>query len=231
MQTLGLMALVIQLLRRRRAERSLRESENRLKGILETVRDFGGRLIQAQEEERARLGRELHDDVTQRLASLAIDIGRIELDGACKTVNSTLGDLREKLVRLSEDVHELSYRLHPSLWNDLGLVAALQSEADRMSRSTSCRVKVSASDVGAVPAPVALCLYRIAQEALRNIERHARARTAEVTVRPLEEGWQLAVHGDGVGFDPTLPRSRHSLGLASMNEPRVGSSTAPRFDA
>jgi PAS domain S-box-containing protein len=185
----------------------------------ETARALSRRLITAQEEERARLARELHDDMTQRLARVAIDAGRIEQGTHSASPAETMRSIREELVRLSEDVHSLSHRLHPSLLEDLGLPEALKAECDRFSRQASLPVNVKLSDLpGMIPRDTALCLFRIAQGALANVVRHARARTAEVSLRSLDGGLQLAIRDDGVGFDPALPRRAPGLGLASMRE-------------
>jgi signal transduction histidine kinase len=176
---------------------------------------LGGRLITAQEEERARLARELHDDITQRLAVLAIDAGREER----KLPGSPMRAMREGLVRLSEDVHALSYRLHPSILEDLGLTAALNAECERFSQTCSTRLETSVQDLPAtLPHDVELCLFRIAQEALRNIARHAGASQAEVRLQRLNGGLQLAVRDNGAGFDPARHRTRSSLGHASKRQ-------------
>jgi signal transduction histidine kinase len=180
---------------------------------------FMRQLITTQENERARLGRELHDDITQRLARLAIDVGRCELGNSEVSPAETAREVREGLVRLSEDIHALSYRLHPSVLEDLGLAEALKAECERFSRQESVRADVTLRELpAAVPPETALCLFRVAQEALRNVARHARARTAAVSLHGLEGGLQLAVHDDGCGFDPAAERNRPSLGLASMRE-------------
>ncbi len=176
-------------------------------------------MIKAQEEERSRLARELHDDVTQRLASLAIDAGREERKLLSPADGSAMRTIREGLVRLSEDVHALSYRLHPSILEDLGLVEALKSECERFLITCPVRLATSVQDVpDNVPRDVALCLFRIAQEGLHNIARHARATQAEVWLRPLDDGLQLVVKDNGVGFDPATHRPGASLGHAGMRQ-------------
>jgi len=181
--------------------------------------DFSGRLITAQEDERSRLARELHDDVTQRLALLAIDAGRGEHKGDKKADDASMRTVREGLIRLSEDVHSLSYRLHPSILDDLGLIEALKAECDRFSRVESILVTTKLPEnFNSPPRQIALCLFRIAQEALRNISRHAKATTAEISLRSLDNGIQLCVRDDGIGFDPGHHRDRPSLGLASMRQ-------------
>ena len=205
LQTGLIIALLINRTQRRAAERA--------------ARGFHGRLIRAHEEERARLARELHDDVTQRLARLAIDAAQVERSPSTPAASETAGALREGLVRLSEDIHALSYQLHPSMLEDLGLVAAFKAECERFARQASIPVGVK---LGEIPEPVppetALGLLRVTQEALRNVGRHAKARTVDVALRPLDGGLQLAVHDDGVGFDAALQRATPHLGLASMRE-------------
>ena len=185
----------------------------------EAARELSGRLINAQEEERSRLARELHDDVTQRLALLAIDAGRGERNLPSAAGGTAMRAMRESLIRLSEDVHALAYRLHPSILEDLGLIEALKTECERFGRVASIPVDLKAQEVpDPLPHAVALCLYRIAQEALRNVGRHARASAVQVSLRRLDGGVQLAVRDNGAGFDPAQQRDRPSLGHASMRQ-------------
>ena len=181
--------------------------------------ELSGRLINAQEEERSRLARELHDDVTQRLALLAIDAGREERNLPDLAGGTAMRTMREGLVRLSEDVHALSYRLHSSILEDLGLIEALKAECERFSNICSIRLEANSGEFsGKLPHDVALCLFRIAQEALRNIARHAGASQAEVSLRHVDGGLQLVVKDDGAGFDRGRDRSGTSLGHASMRQ-------------
>jgi len=185
----------------------------------EAARELSGRLINAQEEERSRLARELHDDVTQRLALLAIDAGRGERNLPSAAGGTAMRAMRESLIRLSEDVHALAYRLHPSILEDLGLIEALKTECERFGRVASIPVDLKAQEVpDPLPHAVALCLYRIAQEALRNVGRHARASAVQVSLQRLDGGVQLAVRDNGAGFDPAQQRDRPSLGHASMRQ-------------
>ncbi len=183
------------------------------------VREFRLRLIRAQEDERSRLARELHDDVTQRLARLAIDVGLIE-SGVTKAAQAAaMRPLREELVSLSEDVHALSYRLHPSVLEDLGLAEALKAEAERLSRQETVAVNVTLGELpDVIPEDTALCLFRVAQTALRNVIRHADARNVEMSIGKREEGLQLVIRDDGVGFAREQWHSRTTLGLTSMRE-------------
>jgi signal transduction histidine kinase len=183
------------------------------------IRDLSGRLIRAQEDERRRLARELHDDITQRVARMAIDVGRVERGVQDARQAATMGEVRDGLIQLSEDIHNLSYHLHPALLDDLGLVEALRAEGGRFTKRESVPVEIKCRDVpDLVPQAPALCLFRVAQEALHNAGRHSRARKVELSLRGLDSGLQLAVRDDGCGFDPALSRERPSLGLASMRE-------------
>ncbi|MBK9088166.1 MAG: PAS domain-containing protein [Holophagales bacterium] len=183
------------------------------------LQDLSRRLIRAQEQERALLARELHDDLSQRLAVLAIDAGRAELAASGGQAEQPLRGLREGLVTLSADVHSLAYQLHPSILEELGLAEALRTECDRRRRQGPIDIVVSVDPLPAdVGAETALCLFRVAQEALTNVLRHSGARSATVSLRPLDEGLLLAVRDDGAGFDPKGPRAGRSLGLASMRE-------------
>jgi len=185
----------------------------------EELRTLSRRLIQAQEAERALIARDLHDDVTQRMAVLAIELGRAESSAAGGAQTETLRTVREGLVRLSEDIHSIAYQLHPSVLEELGLAEALRTECERKGRHGGFDVTL---DLDPVPAAVGkdatLCLYRVAQEALNNVARHARARTASVVLRQVDGGLLLAIRDDGVGFEPGEPRARGSLGLVSMRE-------------
>jgi PAS domain S-box-containing protein len=185
----------------------------------EELRDLSQRLIRAHEEERALLARELHDDVTQRLAVLAIDVGRAELAARGGEQAETMKVVREGLARLSEDIHTLAYQLHPSVLKELGLAEALRTECERVGRQGPLAISM---ELDAPPAGVgkdaALCLFRVAQEALNNVVRHARARSASIVLRAMDGGLLLAVRDDGTGFDPGRAGRGRSLGLAGMRE-------------
>lgn len=182
------------------------------------LRDLSQRLILAHEEERALLARELHDDVTQRLAVLAIEVGRAEMAAPGGAQAAVMHAVREGITRLSEDIHSLAYQLHPSVLVELGLVAALQAECERMGRQGGLSISVDLDPLPAISKDAALCLFRVAQEALNNVSRHAGARAASVALRRMDGGMLLVVRDDGVGFDPGRPRTGRSLGLASMRE-------------
>jgi signal transduction histidine kinase len=205
LQAVLITALLWQRVRRRHAERE--------------ARGLGGRLITAHEDERRRLARELHDDVTQRLAALAIQAAKLESRPAGAESRNSAHSIRDGLVELSEDVHALSYRLHPTVIEDLGLVEALRAECDRVARSEAMRVEL---DTGAVPAKLpadaAVGLFRVAQEALRNVARHAKASAVQVALHGGNGRLVLAVRDNGAGFADSRKASGASLGISSMRE-------------
>jgi PAS domain S-box-containing protein len=177
------------------------------------------RLVHAQEAEHRRIARELHDDLTQRLAVLAIDAGKLEQLPCCpQEVGPRARAMHEQLVALSESVHSLSRQLHPSIVDDLGLVDALRSECLSLEQRDGVAVKYHAGDIPTdLPRGVALCVYRVAQEALRNIARHARSPRASVRLVVAGRELVLRVRDWGVGFGPAAP-GRVGLGLESMRE-------------
>jgi len=205
LQAALLIGLVRQRIRRQRAEGE--------------AQALSGRLITAHEDERRWLARELHDDITQRLAGLAIDAAKLPEGDLTPSESDARRSIRGGLVQLSEDVHNLSYRLHPSMLDDLGLVEALKAECDRVARSESVRVDVEADALPpSVPKDVALGVYRVAQEALRNIGRHAKASIVQLSLALSDGGLLLAISDNGSGFELGLQTRRPSLGHASMRE-------------
>lgn len=196
------------------SETALRESQKDLQVL-------AGKLLSAQEEERRLLARELHDDMTQRLAVLAIEVGKLEqqLQTAPDPVLGRLRETKEQMVRLSADVHVISRQLHPAILDDLGLVSAIESECSNFSQREGIVVKYEAQNVPpTLPKNVALCIYRVAQEGLRNIAKHAQTQEAYVTLGGTDDTVLLSIGDDGIGFDPSQLRGKAGLGLASIEE-------------
>jgi len=181
--------------------------------------ELSGRLLKAQEQERSRLARDLHDDVTQRLARLAIDVGLIARGTPGVPITPMLKEVQHGLSRLSEDVHALAYRLHPSVLEDLGLADAIRTECEHFSRLQSTPVEIHVRNLPEkLPLETSLCLFRIAQESLRNVARHSKASAVQVSLAKVDARLQLAVRDDGIGFDTSAYRNHPSLGHASMRE-------------
>jgi signal transduction histidine kinase len=182
------------------------------------VRALSQRLLTAFEDERRWLARELHDDLAQRLARLAIDAARLERDELGPSGSAHLGPLRDEIVSMSSNVHALSRRLHPSLLDNLGLAEALRAEADRFATEEPIAVEVRLDELDNQPsADAGLCLYRVAQESLRNVAEHAAASRVSVWVQRRAHSVALEVADDGQGFDPT-PGGDTSLPWAREKE-------------
>jgi len=198
-------ALLLQRHRRRRAE-----SE---------ARTLGGRLITAYEDEGRRLARELHDDITQRLAGVSIEAAMLGRQAEPAARRAAEESVASELATLSRDVHALSYRLHPAVVEDLGLSEALRIECERAARGSAVRIAFEGDEAGrALRGDAALCLFRVAVSALRNALRHGQPQQVRFELRAEKAGWRVSVADDGSGFDPQAPRERASIGLASMRE-------------
>ncbi len=187
----------------------------------EALRGLSARLITAQEEERSRIARELHDDFNQRLALLAVDLEQLagRQPASREDFSESLESLLRRTKQLSSDVHRLSYQLHPSVLQHLGLVAAARSFCKELSDQHGIHIELVHHGVPrSLPGDVALCLYRIVQEALRNVIKHSGAESARVEITGAADGLRLEISDSGTGFDPGSARTRGGLGLLSMRE-------------
>lgn len=199
---------------------TLRKKSTELETSERALRDLGGRLINAQEEERRRVARELHDDLNQRVSLLAIELEL--LARSLKPGAETAGRLRNLVdlsKKLSSDVHRLSRQLHPSVLEQLGLADAITALCRELGEAQGIDVAYTRGKLPRRIAPeVALCIYRIAQESLWNIAKHSGAQAATVQLCGSRAEIELTVTDTGAGFDPKEAERRRGLGLVSMQE-------------
>jgi len=181
---------------------------------------LSGQLIRAQEEERSRIAREIHDDYQQRLAMLSIDLEAFAQNlGESSEASGQLHELWNRVGELGSDLHCLSHRLHSSTLDNLGLVAALNALCTEFQDHHSIEVHfVEESVPRGISRDVALCLFRIAQEALQNITKHSRANLAEVRVAGIDKRIHLSISDQGMGFDPGVVSKQGGIGIRSMEE-------------
>jgi PAS domain S-box-containing protein len=186
----------------------------------EELKSLSGQLINAQEEERSRIARELHDDYQQRLAVLSIDLKNVAQSfGADSHAGSRLNELGNRVVQLAADLHLLSHRLHSATLDYLGIVAALEKLCAEFEDRHSIRVSfVAESVLPDLAEEVKLCLFRIAQEALRNVQKHSHADSAEVRVKAHEQRVHLSISDHGTGFDSGDFSKRKGIGIRSIEE-------------
>lgn len=208
-------ALVAEVSERIRTEHTLAASR-------QDLRTLAARLLQVQEQERRRISRDLHDDINQRLAVLIVEMDRLvqQEPPSQGSIGMAVRTLQDRLVELSEDVRKLAYQFHPSILDDLGLSVAIQRLAEDFEARTTipCRV-TDTRDAAPLPQDAATCLYRVAQESLSNIARHAKASRVEIELAQSNQGETLTITDDGVGFDPAHAGHGHEgLGLISMKE-------------
>jgi PAS domain S-box-containing protein len=199
---------------RKQWEDALRESESRL-------RTLSAGLLTVQEEERKRLSRELHDDLNQRLAMLSVGVAEMEagLPDSARSIKDHLLALEANLAGVSEDLRRAAYQLHPSILEHLGLAAALESYCEDVAKQGGIKIRFRQRDVPEhLPEAAALCLYRIAQECLRNIVKHSGASRASIELATQGSDLALTITDSGRGFDPAEARKRGGLGLVSMEE-------------
>jgi PAS domain S-box-containing protein len=198
-----------------------KEVEANLAESREALRMLAGGLLSVQEEERRRLARELHDDLTQRMAVLAIEAGKLEkqLETSPCEMREKIGQMKEQLVKLSSDVHDISRQLHPSIIDDLGLRQAIQSECANFMKREGIEIKYEPKNIpSGIPRDISICFFRIVQEGLRNIAKHAKVTEAQVELAGIDNTISLTIMDSGIGFDPTQIPGDAGLGLVSMEE-------------
>jgi PAS domain S-box-containing protein len=206
-QVIGLRGTVQDITERKRAE--------------EALSSVSRRLIEAQEQERAHIARELHDDWSQRMALLQIRLEQFEQDtvGLSSQAIQQLRQIAGVAAEVSSGIHNLSHQLHPSKLDTLGLVASLEGLCREFSGQHHLQVQFVHRDIPVqIPKDVTLCLFRIVQEALHNVVKHSRAAEAKVELSGHGDGIDLCVSDSGAGFSPESAQGVSGLGLVSMRE-------------
>ena len=187
----------------------------------ESLHTLTGRLISAQEDERARIARELHDDFSQRLALLGIGLGQLwkKLSPAEAEERASVVEMLRETKELSSDLHTLSHQLHSSKLEHVGLVSALQGLCKEIGEKSKIEVHFTHCEIPPnVPRDVALCLFRVAQEAIGNVVKHSKAKSARVELGANASGISLRISDEGKGFDLDIKNSRAGIGLIGMTE-------------
>jgi signal transduction histidine kinase len=187
----------------------------------EALSMVSSRLIEAQEAERARMGRELHDNIGQRLALLALTLGQLKSlhGGDSSDVRHCMEALEKQTKELRADVQALSHELHSARLQHLGMVAAMKGFCAELAEQQNVDIDFDHAGVPRnLPPAISLCLYRVLQEALHNGVRHSKARRFDVDLRGTSRAVQLAVRDQGRGFDLEAAARGRGLGLTSMKE-------------
>ena len=187
----------------------------------EALASVSGKLIGAQEQERTRIGRELHDDIGQRLAMLTIGIGQLQQGSSDlpAEVRTGMGEIQRQTSEIAADVQSLSHELHSSKLEYLGIAAAMRGFCDEFSERQRVEVDFNTHDLpGPLPQTVSLCLFRVLQEALHNSAKHSGVRHFAVRLWGTSGEIHLTVRDSGAGFDIDAARKGRGLGLTSMKE-------------
>jgi len=192
----------------------------KLKMAEEAIHDLSGKLMNAQEKERAHLARELHDDLSQRIALLSIQLTTLRNKPRdLAYVKSQLDQFVSDVKRLSVDIHRISHELHPARLTQLGLETALRGLCHELSAAHPLEIDFEAENLPRdLSQDVSVCLYRVTQESLQNVIKHSGAVSARVSIK-LEKGQvRLSVSDNGNGFDPPATKAKATLGLISIEE-------------
>jgi signal transduction histidine kinase len=209
---LPLQGLAILLAEHKRTRADLRVSYARLRGLNQE-------LIAAREEEARRIARELHDDVGQRLAIVSIMLSRLRRTALGAAGQAEIAQLQEQTSSIGRSLRQISHQLHPAELEHVGLSHSIQLKCEAVREATGLDVRMlNGGDTASIPPEVALCLYRVTQEALTNVVRHSGAHRVDLLLRCQGEELLLQVADDGRGFAPAAPERRTGLGLRSAAE-------------
>ncbi len=192
------------------------EDITRRKQMEEAISGMSRKLIESQEQERARIGRELHDDINQRLAMLAIELEQLQDNPS--EVQNRVQELRKTTSEISDDVQALSHELHSSKLEYLGVVAGIKSWCNEFSERQRMEINFNGNVLTPIPREVGICLFRVLQEALHNAVKHSGVKRVEVQLREDSCEIHLVISDLGRGFDLETAMQGRGLGLTSMQE-------------
>ena len=194
----------------------LAEDITRRKQLEEELLGMSQKLIESQEQERTRIGRELHDDINQRLAMLSLELEQLQENPS--EIQPRVKELRRQTAEISNDVQALSHDLHSSKLEYLGVVAGMKSWCKEFAERQRMQIDFKSDVPSAVPLQIGLTLFRVLQEALHNVIKHSGARQVEVQLREDSSEIHLIINDSGRGFDPEAAYRGKGLGLTSMRE-------------
>ncbi|MGA2329347.1 MAG: ATP-binding protein [Bryobacteraceae bacterium] len=219
---LGLILVAVSI---RRVQRLEREAKARYEEVEEARRELqklSDRLVNAQEEERRNLSRELHDEIGQAMSAMLVELGRLEAAPDSETRGERLTSIRRMAEASVGMVRNMALLLRPSMLDDLGLVAALRWQAREVTRRSGLKVKMVADEIAEdLPDSHRTCIYRVVQEALNNCARHSQATQVRVVVHRDRDGLSVTVQDDGIGFEPSREKGMGLLGMEERVE-RLG---------
>jgi len=197
------------------------EDITRIKQSEESLSKVNQKLIQAHEEERTRIARELHDDISQRIALLAVRLDELQDDrtSSLAQLKRELAGASNEVQDLATDIQALSHRLHSSKLKEFGLDFAAAGFCKELSEQKGLRIDFHSENVPKQLAEeISICLFRVLQEAVQNAAKHSGARHLQVSLRNGSNEIELTVHDSGIGFDPEMALRKNGLGLTSMRE-------------
>ena len=219
MQAIVVVGLVASLARRRRAERTLRESEGRFRQMSKALSNLARRLMQTHERERARVAKELQDDLCQRMMGLTMQLHAASQLPCEQEARRRVRDLSSQFAHLTSEIFTISHQLHCSNLTLLGLVSAARIDCKEISKKHEVQFDCDEGSIPAnMPDEVALALFRVMQEAARNAVKHSGTDFVSVSLRGDGDGVRLEVADEGAGFDPEAAMKSGGLGLIGMKE-------------
>lgn len=183
------------------------------------IAELSGHLLRVQEEERKRISRELHDETGQALMVIRLYLGMLEGSVGTRSARAKIRETLEVVDRTIEGIRRIIGRLTPLVLQELGLIAAVRKEAKDLAKSTGVKARVTVSpDFARLPSALETAIYRVVQEALHNVAKHANATTVNIEMSRDRNGVRLVIHDDGIGIAVRPNPGRQTFGLAGMHE-------------